>query len=1858
MSLVTCPPLGTLVPGSLSPLLCTVLPGSSSTSRLARLESTFADLLANYLKMTPVELHQSSDFLSVLELAAELNTPLHSGIAVASETLDFVTPCNSLSTDLSHSSNSIVHDSLVFTDTHVFGQPAHLLSYSSLDLEVSDSISPVDGNPEHMSLTPIVSGSRSSSHSTPDGLYLSSMCVSTPDIIIEHVISSPACVSPTVLNAVTFTCHLPDGGPCSKLGQLSEEGDKVKTSLPSRVLEDSLSPPPLPPEPMRGRDALGEDEEKATSLPLSHQKPHLTEGNGREVTVGCRVSSLVVDGDNRQLPPSSSSYPLCSSLLDGHGLFQQSPVSAPNSTSMCSLEPTLVVNCDLRQSPACNPSSPSGWHSSLLVGLGLDPSLFTVSMAPSCPVVSNIDFPPLSRDIKPVISLPSNSKWIKPPNLPPPIMQSVDVLTAKSRMMSFICPRRTRSYVSQCSKRNLLLEVMSLTVPPLPKSRCLRLRGGGVSSVPSRRVRAVKKPLPSLPPHPPLCNLVPLPIPQLPGMNMAVADSTLPIEELGLFTLTSTDTDELLCLYSGKKIRDISTITDESPRFDYVWSNRNQTLIIDAYLRLSCFGRYANDALFEHRCNAIIEERNGKVYLISTRPLAANEEIFVNYGAGYWADRFHKFSPSFQQSLINAYHLVILPDGTVLTPKEAKRSHVLPSLPSIPPVPNRPIPDAKLDVLFDTFGSSKHLSLSLAFDPLSGPALMHQLMTSILSNPITSSVGILKRYLREYNSEVKLQLWLKQDKKHYGACVANGSCGFHFLYQMYLRNLRSANGDTLDVFPDLLSPDTTVRFRSFLEAILAKALTSPYSGRLSVVTRLKDYLNWLDMPLPRPPIPVWDGWMDAGSVVSLAEPDYPFSLAASENEVPHPYISDLWILVWSDTKLSPSGYDPDFTLDQLEEMLLRNNFGVLANSHFYPWPSLASPLGELDLVLLSLAKNLRLHYSAAKLPSSLIKRTDTFNGSVVSIPRAYNLANPQEDHTNQSASTESSAPEFYPSTVCVIPGMSLLSSSTVHEPISLSKLEILVDTFGMTDDACLSLDMDSTDPRTLPQMQHLMTSLLAAPPSLVGETLKQFFRDFPSERLRLWKPLNSDLYYTCVPDGSCGYQFLYQMYLRSRRPSLGTVYEDFPVLLRSPESTLAFRTFLEALIANIDIVKSPNLDEVVSKIHKYIDWIDKPPRLRGSTFEPWLSVEEVRQMADPLSNFSLAGSDPTVAFPVISNQWCYVHADSEFPNKKAGGFTLPQLVALFGRDNFGIMTKQHFFPLPPSCSDPITCLDRVFISLAERLILHWGSTVTPLRLVQLMDSSPRVDPSCAVAATLRPRAYHILPSGEPIIYAPNPVSDLSHVDDPVVMLPVFDGLGSSVTDLTEEAIHLEDSSELSTFPSKSSPSSVPSTLSKSELRLPWNNPLWGASKSSYSSLLSGVSIHQASKPFRSKKQQHSKRKGSSFSPLVRLNPPSSPNTNKVKLKNKRRRGWKDPAPPLPTVSFEDTYVGIHDDPALLGIVHHPAISESDINICTLNVNSLSDSKLTCILAFMFHLKIDVFVLTDTRHRESSSKHYTTRVKELLGIHTRCIHSPIAPHKTSKGFQSSVGGQLIIISHTWAGAFTDSFSDPSGLGLVSGVRLSTGAGSLLVMGTYWPFPSTKDNSREQQGLWASASRFLLRKKIKKNPKEYIQDLLCRFSDRHISKSATNITIVCGDLNHRWDNGKYQFQDWATSNNWSCPSIAHSSSSNTPIFTYTTKGEGCSWIDHHLIAPASSEHLVRYTTSSDGPFWDEVTDHRPILIHLSLAGGRGSAGIIGTPYPIIYHPEPQTIVDSNNEPLVLLYQQDLVEYLLALLTCLLH
>jgi hypothetical protein len=278
----------------------------------------------------------------------------------------------------------------------------------------------------------------------------------------------------------------------------------------------------------------------------------------------------------------------------------------------------------------------------------------------------------------------------------------------------------------------------------------------------------------------------------------------------------------------------------------------------------------------------------------------------------------------------------------------------------------------------------------------------------------------------------------------------------------------------------------------------------------------------------------------------------------------------------------------------------------------------------------------------------------------------------------------------------------------------------------------------------------------------------------------------------------------------------------------------------------------------------------------------------------------------------------------------------------------------------------------------------------------------------------------------------------------------------------------------------------------------------------------------------------------------------------------------------------------------------------------LNTNSLTDSKYIAILALTQHLAIDVFILTDTRHLDSSTRFLTSQAKLLLGPHTKVLHSPAQSLRVGKKAKSTpnVGGQIIIVTAKWAGAVSHHYSDPTNLGLVSSVTLSTGSGKLLIFGTYWPYPSDSSTSN---GLWNKTSAYLARNKIRKTPRDFIQDILCRKSEKHLGVSPHNLSVVCGDFNHSWNSTTFQLQPWAHSNHWASPSQDHVALSPLPVITYT-KGLTQSWIDHFLVSPPSESSRLISTTSFDGPFFADISDHRPLSVYLQVPGGRGTSGVI--------------------------------------------
>jgi len=212
-------------------------------------------------------------------------------------------------------------------------------------------------------------------------------------------------------------------------------------------------------------------------------------------------------------------------------------------------------------------------------------------------------------------------------------------------------------------------------------------------------------------------------------------------------------------------------------------------------------------------------------------------------------------------------------------------------------------------------------------------------------------------------------------------------------------------------------------------------------------------------------------------------------------------------------------------------------------------------------------------------------------------------------------------------------------------------------------------------------------------------------------------------------------------------------------------------------------------------------------------------------------------------------------------------------------------------------------------------------------------------------------------------------------------------------------------------------------------------------------------------------------------------------------------------------------------PSSLDIHHYPQLHDSDIKICTLNVNSLSHNKLDTILTFIRHFRIDIMICIDTRHRDTTCRHYTQRIKEAFPQeNTKVLHSPIAPVTTKQhDTHSSVGGQLTILTHKWAGALITHFTNKSKLGLISGLYLTTGLGQLLVMGTYFPItPSLHyaDKSLKPAragGLWERTETYLKQAKYPLTPHNYIHAVINGKSERHLTRSPHNRTILCGDFN---------------------------------------------------------------------------------------------------------------------------------------------
>lgn len=125
----------------------------------------------------------------------------------------------------------------------------------------------------------------------------------------------------------------------------------------------------------------------------------------------------------------------------------------------------------------------------------------------------------------------------------------------------------------------------------------------------------------------------------MPRRKLLVKRSQIPKGGKGLFTLSEIPKGEKIVEYKGRleRWRDVK---DEDGYNAYIFKINNRWAI-NALPYKTALGRFANDARGIGRVpglrnNAEYDTEGKHCFIFSTRKIKAGEEIFVDYGRGFW----------------------------------------------------------------------------------------------------------------------------------------------------------------------------------------------------------------------------------------------------------------------------------------------------------------------------------------------------------------------------------------------------------------------------------------------------------------------------------------------------------------------------------------------------------------------------------------------------------------------------------------------------------------------------------------------------------------------------------------------------------------------------------------------------------------------------------------------------------------------------------------------------------------------------------------------------------------------------------------------------------------------------------------------------------------------------------------------------------------------------------------------------------------------------------------------------------------------------------------------------------------------
>lgn len=123
--------------------------------------------------------------------------------------------------------------------------------------------------------------------------------------------------------------------------------------------------------------------------------------------------------------------------------------------------------------------------------------------------------------------------------------------------------------------------------------------------------------------------------------GVRVMPSSIPGAGRGLFSARKVKEGASICDYAGVIVPK-AEVNRDSYDSDYVFEYevKGKAVCVDARMLRSCYGRFINDPVDDHRVNnARAVTRGNRLIIVATTEIQPGEEIFISYGLDYWMDR-------------------------------------------------------------------------------------------------------------------------------------------------------------------------------------------------------------------------------------------------------------------------------------------------------------------------------------------------------------------------------------------------------------------------------------------------------------------------------------------------------------------------------------------------------------------------------------------------------------------------------------------------------------------------------------------------------------------------------------------------------------------------------------------------------------------------------------------------------------------------------------------------------------------------------------------------------------------------------------------------------------------------------------------------------------------------------------------------------------------------------------------------------------------------------------------------------------------------------------------------------------------